>query len=165
MTSLTRRYHFPASHRLHVGSLSERENQALFGKCNNPFGHGHDYVLSVTVTGDVDTRTGLIIETQALDSLVEDKVLRLMSHRNLNVDVPQLAEVVPTTENIALVIADLLEEECRARFAAKTGVRLTKVHLQETERNGFEVLVGSRSHQDARRRLAPVRKESEEVHV
>ena len=140
MISLTRRYRFSASHRLHVASLSEAENNALFGKCNNPFGHGHDYVLSVTVAGEADSQTGLILPVAELDELVEANVLTLVSHRNLNLDVPQLREVVPTTENVALFIADLLEQVRPPESPA----RLVRAHVQETDRNGFEVLLGTR---------------------
>jgi 6-pyruvoyltetrahydropterin/6-carboxytetrahydropterin synthase len=153
MISITRRYRFSASHRLHVAALSEQENYRLFGKCNNPFGHGHDYVLSVTVTGDVDETSGLIIRTKDLDCLVESKVLRLMAHRNLNIDVPELADLVPTTENVVIVIANLLEAEWPDSFAG-VNAKLWRVHLQETDRNGFEVLLN-----DAIRRPSLVRKQ------
>ena len=112
----------------------------MFGKCNNPYGHGHDYVLSVTVAGKVDERTGLLVCIRELDSLVHEKVLRLFSHRNINSDVPQFANVVPTTENITLVIATLLEEHW-SEYLDVTRVRLHRVHVQETDRNGFDVLI------------------------
>ena len=141
MTTLTRRYHFAASHRLHAGELSDQKNKELFGKCNNPFGHGHDYVLSVTVRGQVDRRTGLVVNVRALDSLVGAKVLKVFSYRNINVDVAQFADLVPTTENVALVIASILEEHWWEWFDRQSDVNLYKVHLQETDRNGFEVFV------------------------
>lgn len=140
MISITRRYRFSASHRLHVPSLSEARNAKLFGKCNNPFGHGHDYVLSVTVAGEVDEQTGLILPTNLLDKLVETNVLELVSHRNLNRDVPAFDEIVPTTENLALLVAGLLESTWPEEIEA----RLARVHVQETDRNGFEVVLGSR---------------------
>lgn len=138
MTSLTRRYHFAASHRLHVNSMSDEANGALFGKCNNPFGHGHDYVLSVTVAGPVDSRTGLLVSPATLDGMVEESVLRLFAHRNINLDLPQFAELVPTTENVARVIGGLLEEQWPLRFKGEDTF-LASVHVQETDRNGFEV--------------------------
>jgi 6-pyruvoyltetrahydropterin/6-carboxytetrahydropterin synthase len=141
MITLTRRYRFSASHRLHVPSLGDERNAELFGKCNNPFGHGHNYVLSVTVEGEIDEQTGLIIHTGRLDRLVETKVLKLLAHRNLNADVPQFSELVPTTENLALVIAGLLENEWAEWFPVESGARLWRVHVQETDRNGFEVLL------------------------
>lgn len=139
MTTLTRRYHFSASHRLHVDALSNKENRDLFGKCNNAFGHGHDYTLSVTVHGPVDKRTGLIVKVKALDTLVEAEVLSLFAYRNINLDVAQFAALVPTTENVALVIASILEEHWAAWFAEENGASLYKIHLQETDRNGFEI--------------------------
>ncbi len=179
MTTLTRLYYFSASHRLHVDALSDQENCDLFGKCNNPFGHGHDYVLSVTVRDRVDTRTGLIVNVKALDSLVETEVLSLFGHRNINLDVEQFSDLVPTTENVALVIASILEEHWAAWFpgvaqaasprrqaeartsaglgaasesvvrrssSEETGASLYKVHLQETDRNGFEICLRDLPH-------------------
>jgi 6-pyruvoyltetrahydropterin/6-carboxytetrahydropterin synthase len=140
MITLTRRYRFSASHRLHVPALAEARNAELFGKCNNPFGHGHDYLLSITVAGEVDEQTGLIVRTGDLDQLVDSQVIRLLAHRNLNTDVPQFAELVPTTENLALVIADLLEIAWPAGWPAT----LERVHVQETDRNGFEVVLSAR---------------------
>ncbi len=141
MITLTRRYPFSASHRLHADALSEEENRLLFGKCNNPFGHGHNYILSVTVSGPIDRRTGLIIPVKRLDALVESKILSLFAHRNMNWDLPQFADLVPTTENVALVIAGILEEHWSGWFEkiAQTGARLYKIHLQETDRNSFEM--------------------------
>ncbi len=138
---LTRRYHFAASHRLHSRELSPAENARLYGKCNNPYGHGHDYVLEVTVGGEIDRTTGLLVPLKEFDDLVEDQVLKLFRNRNINLDVPQFRELVPTTENVALVIAQLLEAGWRDAFGGHTA-RLERVHIQETERNGFEVVLG-----------------------
>src|SRR5437588_6603598 len=107
-TSVTRIYRFSASHRLHLDQLTEDENTRLYGKCNNPFGHGHNYVLEVTAQGPLEAETGLVLLTSELDRLVRERVLRLFEHRNINLDVPQFRELVPTTENSARVIADLL---------------------------------------------------------
>jgi 6-pyruvoyltetrahydropterin/6-carboxytetrahydropterin synthase len=131
MITLTRRYHFSASHRLHSPALSAAENARIFGKCNNPFGHGHNYMLDVTVPA-----SGLIVNVPALDRLVTDHVLKLFSNRNINLDIPQFAHLIPTTENVTLVIADLLKDQ----------VRLVRIHIQETDRNGFEVLLNDRRH-------------------
>ncbi len=139
MTTLTRRYHFSASHRLHLDALSDQENSELFGKCNNPFGHGHDYILSVTLKGPIDRRTGLIVRVKALDTLVASKVISLFAHRNINLDVAQFAELVPTTENVALVITNIIQEHWGEWFAEQTETHLYRVHLQETDRNGFEI--------------------------
>ena len=122
---------------------------ALFGKCNNPFGHGHDYTLSVTVAGEPSAETGLIIPVSELDRLVENHVLKIFGHRNLNMDVPQLKDVVPTTENVAVVVANILKDKWQAFFGNRSGARLARVRLQETERNGFEIDL-------ATRRLSPV---------
>jgi len=140
MVSLTRVYRFSASHRLHSPALSDAENARVFGKCNNPYGHGHNYALSVTVAGEVDDVTGRLINVTELDDFVQLKVLNLFSHRNINEDVPQFAELVPTTENVALVIAELLQQSW-TEFLGDAGPRLHRVHLQETDRNGFEVLM------------------------
>jgi 6-pyruvoyltetrahydropterin/6-carboxytetrahydropterin synthase len=141
MITVTRRYRFSASHRLHSSRLSGAENQRLYGKCNNPFGHGHDYVLGVTASGAVDPITGLILDRAKLDRLVKEKILGVFASRNLNLDVPEFASMVPTTENIALVIAEILERFWNFYLGRETRARLCRVHLQETERNGFEILL------------------------
>jgi 6-pyruvoyltetrahydropterin/6-carboxytetrahydropterin synthase len=141
MIRLTRRYHFSASHRLHSPLLSASENAQLFGKCNNPFGHGHDYVLEVTAAGEPASTTGLLLPTVELDRLVHDNVLQLFASRNLNLDVPQFANLVPTTENIALVIANLLQQNWNKYFESAAAARLHRVQVQETGRNSFEVLL------------------------
>jgi len=150
MITLTRRYRFSASHRLHSAELSEAENMRVFGKCNNPFGHGHDYVLEVTIAGRIDEETGLLTPVEWLDQLVRREVLSVFSHRNINLDVAQFASLIPTTENIALVIAHLLQENWHLLNSAPVGgARLCRVHLQETDRNGFEVLVGPDENQSS----------------
>jgi 6-pyruvoyltetrahydropterin/6-carboxytetrahydropterin synthase len=115
----------------------------LYGKCNNPFGHGHDYVLEVTTEGPVDRQTGQIIGIPELDRLVQDSVLSVFKDRNINLDVPQFRELVPTTENIAAVILGLLKENWQ-KYVSGTG-QLRRVHLQETDRNGFEIWMPSAS--------------------
>lgn len=149
MTSITRLYRFSASHRLHSPRLSDAENDRLYGKCNNPFGHGHDYVLEVSATGPVDSLTGRILPIAALDRLVEEQILRRFANRNLNLDVPQFATLVPTTENLALTIAELLVSHWPACFD-RTPVRLSRVHIQETARNSFEVLVPAAAEHSVR---------------
>jgi 6-pyruvoyltetrahydropterin/6-carboxytetrahydropterin synthase len=138
MTTLTRRYRFSASHRLHSAALSGNENDRIYGKCNNPFGHGHDYVLEVTASGVVDPSTGRLLRIAVLDRLVEEKILRRFSNRNLNLDLPEFARLVPTTENLAITIAKLLEEHWPT-YLAGSSARLSRVHIQETDRNSFEV--------------------------
>jgi len=141
MIALTRRYSFSASHRLHSPELSPAANVQLYGKCNNPYGHGHNYVLEVTVVGEADPTTGLILSVAAVDRLVTERVLDLFASRNINLDVPQFKKLTATTENVALVIAELLREHWR-EYLGETAARLSRVYIQETERNGFEVLLG-----------------------
>jgi 6-pyruvoyltetrahydropterin/6-carboxytetrahydropterin synthase len=140
MISLTRRYHFPASHRLHSPRLSDSENARLYGKCNNPFGHGHNYTLELSVTGELDTTSGLLLPLARLDGFVQEKILRLFAYRNINVDVPQFANVVPTTENVVLVVAELVSRHWAAWFG-DLKVHVSRIQIQETERNGFELLL------------------------
>jgi 6-pyruvoyltetrahydropterin/6-carboxytetrahydropterin synthase len=154
MTALTRIYRFSASHRLHSPALSEHENNRVYGKCNHPFGHGHDYTLEVTVAGAVDSVTGRVLPVAMLDRLVEETILRRFSHCNLNLDIRELTDLVPTTENVAITIAKLLEQHWPACSA-----RLTRVHIQETGRNSFEVLLPMEAP-----RAAP-QPELENVHV
>lgn len=138
MTRLTRRYPFSASHRLHVDSLSDEENRELFGKCNNPFGHGHNYVLEVSVAGDAEPGFGMLIDRAELDQLVQESVLNHIDHRDMNADVPEFQELNPTTENLAIVIGRRL---CRAwrQSRPESKVRLSRVRLEETGRNSFEL--------------------------
>lgn len=140
MISLTRRYRFSASHRLHSPELSAAENARLFGKCNNPYGHGHDYILEVTASGEPEPLTGLLLPLAALDRLVDEHVLRAFAWRNINLDIPQFQDRTATTENVALVIADLLQQYW-PEYLTATSARLSRVYIQETERNGFEVLL------------------------
>jgi 6-pyruvoyltetrahydropterin/6-carboxytetrahydropterin synthase len=146
--SVTRRYQFPASHRLHLSSLTEAENQALFGKCNNPYGHGHNYQLSVTICGDVDPETGLIVDRHRLDSFVHLKVLQRFSSKNINKDVAEFRSLIPTTENVAIVIAALLSDGWSAEFGS---LALARIQIQETPRNGFELIVASHEVSTERR--------------
>jgi 6-pyruvoyltetrahydropterin/6-carboxytetrahydropterin synthase len=130
--TLTRRYRFSASHRLDTPALSTEENRKLYGKCNNPYGHGHDYVLDVTVAGSPD-ESGQIVGREALDELVAERILARFNHRNLNTDIAELTGVVATTESLAVVIEKALKD--RWPLAAK----LDRVRISETERNIFEL--------------------------
>jgi 6-pyruvoyltetrahydropterin/6-carboxytetrahydropterin synthase len=138
--SVTHRYRFSASHRLHLDALSDQENAELYGKCNNPYGHGHDYVLEVTCRGTPNSVSGLIVSSRKLAAFVHDRVLRFFSFRNINEDIPAFKTLVPTTENIALVIAQTLLKGWKDA-PALSSAELTRVHVQETDRNGFEVRV------------------------
>lgn len=137
MLRLTKRYRFSASHRLHVGALSEEENRRLFGKCNNPYGHGHDYALEVSVEGEPDPRSGLLVDPRALDELVEGDVLERLDRRDMNL-APEFSERVPTTENLALVISGWLTAAWDKR-RAPSRARLSRIRIEETPRNFFEV--------------------------
>jgi 6-pyruvoyltetrahydropterin/6-carboxytetrahydropterin synthase len=134
MIRLTRRYGFSASHRLHSQQLDETANRQIYGKCNNPFGHGHNYVVEVSVKGRVDPETGLAVELSALDNLVKRIVIEPFDHRNLNEEVSEFGSLVPTTENLAVVIDQRLRAAWPAGFP-----RLEKIRIAETERNIFEV--------------------------
>ncbi|MBV8845599.1 MAG: 6-carboxytetrahydropterin synthase [Bryobacterales bacterium] len=132
---LTRRYRFAASHRLHTPALSEEENRRLYGKCANPFGHGHDYILDVTVEGPVNA-DGRLVDRAALDGLVRRHALARVEYRNLNQDLPEFAHVVPTTENLASLVRDLLLD------GWDLPARLAHLRISETDRNAFDLEVG-----------------------
>ncbi len=104
MVYVTRRAEFCASHYYHNPSLSPEENRRVFGKCNNPHGHGHNYVLEVTVAGTIDPATGMVMNLRDLKEILESEVLDAMDHKFLNADVPAFASQIPTTENIAIEI-------------------------------------------------------------
>lgn len=134
----TRRYRFSASHRLDAPQLSPEANRALYGKCNNPFGHGHNYELEVSVAGPVDTRTGRVADPRALDRLVRAEVLDAFEHRNLNTECEAFRTLVPTSENLAREIERRLQTAWRNAFPG--GVpRLERICIAETPRNIFEV--------------------------
>jgi 6-pyruvoyltetrahydropterin/6-carboxytetrahydropterin synthase len=132
---LTRRYMFSASHRLHSAALSAEENQNTYGKCNNPYGHGHNYALEVTLSGQVDPSTGMVCNLVDLDDVVKRKVLERFDIQNLNV-LPEFAASVPTTENLCIVIYEILQR-------GFTLAHLEKVRLEETMMNSFEYAGGS----------------------
>ena len=127
---LTRCYALAASHRLHSAHLDEAENQRIYGKCNNPYGHGHNYVVEVTVTGPVDPGTGMIAHLGDLDSYVTREIIEPFDHTYLNKDVEVFRERVPTTENFCIEIFERLK-----RFP---GAQLVRIRLEETGRNSFE---------------------------
>ena len=125
-----RRYTISASHRLHTDALSAAENRAAYGKCNNPHGHGHNYVVEVLVGGEVDAETGMVVNMAALDEAVRSRVMERFDHANLNLD-PIFANLVPTTENLCRVIFELLD-------GAVEPANLVRVRIEETENNFFE---------------------------
>ncbi len=109
MVYLTRKIEFSAAHLYHNPAFSAEENRRVFGKCNNPNGHGHNYVLEVTVGGEMDPQTGMVLDLKELKEIMEREVMDRMDHRFLNYEVPELAGKIPTCENIAIVIWQLLE--------------------------------------------------------
>lgn len=135
---VTRRYRFAASHRLHSGAFSEQQNRELYGKCNNPYGHGHDYVLDVTATGPVQPGSGQVVHIPTLDRLVSDSVLRDFDHRYMNADLGEFQTLVPTSENIMRVIEDRLMARWSEVFPGEWP-RLEGIRLRETKRNFFEL--------------------------
>lgn len=137
MVYLTRRYRFSASHRLDSDALSADENIRIYGKCNNPYGHGHNYTLHVTVAGPVDPATGMALDLGVLDRVVGEEILEPFDHTHLNLDVPIFARVVPTTENLCREIYRILREKL-AQAAPESSARLKKVLLEETNSNYFE---------------------------
>lgn len=110
---LTRKAEFSASHYYHNPALSAEENRRLFGKCNNPLGHGHNYLLEVTVKGQVDARSGFVLDLKELKEILNREVLEAMDHRFLNKEVPEFQEQIPTTENLAITIWKRLEPRFR----------------------------------------------------
>ena len=125
-----RRYTLSASHRLHAASLTDDQNRAAYGKCNNPHGHGHNYIVEVLVGGPVDPETGMVINLVALDEVVRTRVTNRFDHTNLNLD-PLFANQVPTTENLCKTVYNLLNN------AIPTG-NLEYVRVEETENNFFQ---------------------------
>jgi 6-pyruvoyltetrahydropterin/6-carboxytetrahydropterin synthase len=127
---LSRRYRFSASHRLHSAQLDEEENRRVYGKCNNPYGHGHNYVVEVALSGPVDQATGMIANLTDLDAFVEKEVIEPFDHKYLNEEITEFRENVPTAENICIEIFNRLRRFPRAR--------LERVRVEETGLNSFE---------------------------
>jgi len=128
--SLTRRYHFAASHRLHSLALSMDENERIYGKCNSPYGHGHNYAVEVTITGPVDPDTGMIANLGDLDPFVQREVIEAFDYKYLNEDVPEFQAMVPTTENVC--------REIYRRLTTFSVARVERVRIEETSKNSFE---------------------------
>lgn len=132
--TLTVQTHFSAAHRLALPELSFEENSEIYGKCARPNGHGHNYHIEVSVTGEMDARTGMIIDLVALQKVIDDYVVEPFDHTFLNKDIPYFTEIVPTAENIAVYIAQLLQEPI-----SKLGAELDKVKLIESPNNSCEI--------------------------
>ena len=134
-SELGRRYRFAASHRLHSPQLSAEENWRIFGKCNNPHGHGHNYVLEVSLSGDVDPATGMIANLADLDAFVDRQVLDEFDHKSLNEDVAAFRDQVPTTENLCI--------EIFRRLKTFPHAKLERIRVEETGNNSFEYSGGN----------------------
>ena len=129
--TVTRRLRFNAAHRVHNPALSDEENVALFGKCNNPNWHGHNYTLDVSVTGPIDERTGYVLDLAILKGIVEEHVVSHVDHRNMNLDVDFMRGLNPTSENIIVAMWRVIEPHVAP-------ARLTRLRLWETENNYVE---------------------------
>lgn len=129
--AVSREENFNSAHRLHNPAWSDEKNTAVFGKCNNPNYHGHNYRLIVTVTGDTDPDTGYVIDLKTLSEIINAHVLRPFDHKNLNLDSPWFRDLNPTAENIAVVIWKILREQLDPRLDLN-------IRLYETERNYVE---------------------------
>jgi 6-pyruvoyltetrahydropterin/6-carboxytetrahydropterin synthase len=135
---LTRRYMISASHRLQTDALTVEQNRATYGKCNNPYGHGHNYALEVTVSGQVSPDTGMVCDLADLDGAVAKYVVNRFDHQNLNT-LAEFVTRVPTTENLATVIYDILKRSF-------TAAHLERVRIEETLMNSFEYAGGREVH-------------------
>ncbi len=129
--SVFRKEHFNAAHRLHNEQLSDTDNAALFGKCNYPNYHGHNYELIVQVTGEIDEQSGYVMDMKLLSTLIKEQVLEPFDHRNLNLDVEEFRYKIPTAENIAIAIYNRLRPHI-------DHTKHIKIRLYETERNFVE---------------------------
>lgn len=135
VVTVTRRLKFNAAHRVHNPALSDEENRATFGKCNNAHGHGHNYTLDVSVRGEVNPATGYVMDLAKLNDLVEREVVNAVDHHNLNIDVPFMQGVIPTAENMIVAFWRILE----GTVAPAT---LTRLVLWETDNNYVEYTGG-----------------------
>lgn len=136
MTRLSQRFEFSASHRLHNPSLSDDANRQAYGKCNNPHGHGHNYELQVTLAGTPDPATGLLADIPAFERTVADTVIAKFDHKNLNAELPEFHDLIPSVENIAMVIYRLLKPRLssdRTRLASVTVWETPKTFCEYAE--------------------------------
>ena len=142
---LSRRWQLAASHRLHADSYDEGQNRSIYGKCNNPHGHGHNYTIEVTVAGPVDAVTGMVTNLADLDTYAKAEVLERFDHQNLNT-LAEFRDMVPTTENFAVVLEGI--------FRSYPFATVERVHVEETMNNSFDVLsdAGGRAPWAARER-------------
>ena len=134
---ITHAFEFSASHRLHNPELSEGENRALFGMCNNPHGHGHNYVVEVTLRGQPDPRTGMLMDLNVLSKIVRERVFERVDHKHLNHDVPFLAGKITTAENLAIALWSELEPTIE-RSPKSDGCKLHRIRVRESRHNSAE---------------------------
>jgi len=126
MVYLTRRAEFSASHYYHNPEMTAEENRQIFGKCNNPHGHGHNYTLEVTVKGKVDPRSGFVVDLKQLKEVMNREVIDALDHRHLNKEVPEFAKKIPTSENLAIAIWERLKPKLKV-------AQLHRIRVYETE--------------------------------
>jgi len=131
IVTVTRRVRFSAAHRVHNPALADEENSRLFGKCNNPNWHGHNYTLDVSVEGETEPKTGYVFDLARLKEVVQREIMDVVDHRNFNLDVPFMKDVIPTTENIVVAFWKILAP-------AVAPASLKKLVLRETENNSVE---------------------------
>jgi len=127
---ITRKFHFSASHRVFNPALSDEENFKIYGKCSNPNGHGHNYVMEVTVAGEIDPGIGFVMDLTELKLLVEKEIIDKVDHKNLNVDVPFMNDVLPSTENIAVTFWQQIESKIN-----NSNRKLYSIRVEETVNN------------------------------
>lgn len=130
---ITRRFHFSSSHRVYNPSLNDEENTKLFGKCANPNGHGHNYVMDITVAGEIDAKTGFVMNLSELKNIVEEAIINKVDHKNLNLDVDFMKGVQPSTENIAAKLWQQIENRIN-----NSKRKLYSLKIKETVNNSVE---------------------------
>jgi 6-pyruvoyltetrahydropterin/6-carboxytetrahydropterin synthase len=133
MMLITRKFHFSASHRVYDPKLSDAENLKLYGKCSNSNGHGHNYVMDITVSGEVDHNTGFVMDLSELKDIVEKNIIEKVDHKNLNIDVEFLKGILPSTENLTVKFWEQIESTVNTKNR-----KLYSVRLQETINNSAE---------------------------
>ncbi len=130
---ITRKFHFSASHRIFNPSLSDEENFRIYGKCSNPNGHGHNYVMNITVSGDIDIETGFVMDLTELKNLVEEEIIAKVDHKNLNIDVEFMKGILPSTENVAVKFWEQIEKKINTQKR-----KLYSIRIGETVNNSVE---------------------------
>jgi 6-pyruvoyltetrahydropterin/6-carboxytetrahydropterin synthase len=134
----TRRYRLSASHRLHVSSLSDEQNRATYGKCNNPYGHGHNYFVEITVAGPIDGETGFVVNLARLDALAQRELIDRFDHQHMNADPVFSGDFVPSTENLTIEVERIFQREV-PKLDPSGRLRLHSVRIEETANNSFDL--------------------------